>query len=181
MVKRMKSEAFDVYSQYMAKNMQRIEQETHSATHKKEVFLQRTYSHKNLNTKETAPKSPRSSKTNDSQRRIILAKENDIWKGDPKFDLTFDEKLLLLNNKKGLPYFDKGLAVFKKLNTLSDGDFFGELALIFHTTRTASIIASEDCHLLKISSDDFKTIFGSQINNVVNKLDFVSTLFPKLS
>ena len=51
MVKRMKSEAFDVYSQYMAKNMQRIEQETHSATHKKEVFLQRTYSHKKIHEK----------------------------------------------------------------------------------------------------------------------------------
>ncbi len=178
---RMKREAYDVYSTYKEANMQKYEEETHSATHKKKEFLPRTYSQKNLNIRESSPKSPRSNRTNDAIRRIILSKENDIWKGDPKFDLTFDEKLLLLNDKRGLPYFERGLASFKKLNTLMDGDFFGELALIFHTTRTASIIASEDCHLLKISSDDFKTIFGSQINNVVHKLDFISSLFPKLS
>lgn len=178
---RMKKEAYDVYSVYLEENMQKKEEETHSATQRKKEFRPRTYSSRDLSAKSSGSKSPRSSTQNDTFRKTILNKNNGLWKGDPKFDLTFEEKLLLLNEKKGLSYFERGLATFKKLNYLSDGDFFGELALIFHTTRTASIIASEDCHLLRITSEDFKTIFGSQINNVMHKLDFIQSLFPKLS
>lgn len=76
--------------------------------------------------------------------------------------MTFDEKVLLLNNKKGLNYYyERGLCSFKRLNHINKGGYFGEIALIFHTKRTATIIATNDCHMLSLSSDDYKNIFAS--------------------
>jgi cGMP-dependent protein kinase len=94
--------------------------------------------------------------------------------------MSFEDKLLLLNNKKSLPYFDKGIAKYKPLTYLKDNDFFGEIALIFHTTRTASIIAAEDCHLVYLSSDDYKNVFGDDIINLMNKSEYITRLFPAL-
>jgi CRP-like cAMP-binding protein len=41
-----------------------------------------------------------------------------------------------------------------------NGELFGEVALITEGTRTASIVAREDAHLLKISKVGFKNIIG---------------------
>lgn len=47
---------------------------------------------------------------------------------------------------------------FKHVNTLKEGDFFGELALINNKPRTATIEASEVCYLAVLSKKDFKKI-----------------------
>jgi len=114
-------------------------------------------------------------------KNYILREKNRIWPGDKSVDFDFDEKLLLLNHKKACPYFDHGFASFKKLNTLRDQDYFGEIALIFQTTRTASIIASKDTHLLSLTSVDYVGIFQSHIDAVKAKVEFISGLFPGFS
>lgn len=62
-------------------------------------------------------------------------------------DLTFDQKLLLINSSRRSTYYDRGYPTFKSLNVINNGGFFGEIALVFKSPRTASIIASEDTHL----------------------------------
>lgn len=43
------------------------------------------------------------------------------------------------------------------LSVLSDGDFFGEMALIDDEPRSAHVIAMKDSHLLVLRRDDFQT------------------------
>lgn len=110
---------------------------------------------------------------------MILDKHNTILKDHVKGDLGYDEKLLLLNNKKFVmePYFIKGTATFKKVTELRTGDFFGELALIFNQPRLASVIAADDLHLLMLNTSDYKEIFESQIQNVMEKMKFFEAKF----
>ncbi|KAI9343537.1 hypothetical protein BDR26DRAFT_858279 [Obelidium mucronatum] len=44
------------------------------------------------------------------------------------------------------------------VSSISDGSFFGEVALIANIPRTASVIAETDCHLYSLSSLDFNAI-----------------------
>lgn len=119
----------------------------------------------------------------ESATKTLLAGHNKILRPeDMKYDLTYQEKLLFLNNKPVIPgYFDQGIATFKKVNCLRTGDSFGELALIFNQPRLASIIASEDLHLLSFTSYDYKEVFESEIQNVVEKIEFFNGIFPSLS
>lgn len=117
----------------------------------------------------------------DIMRKNILDDKGTIWQGEPRLGLSFEERLLLLNSRKNKNYFENGLAAFKAINTLGEGDYFGEIALIFRINRTASIIAMEDAHLFYLSADDYKLIFNSQINNIIKKVDFGVRVFPNLS
>jgi len=110
---------------------------------------------------------------------MILDKHNTILKDHVNGDLAYDEKLLLLNNKKFVlePYFIKGIATFKKVTELRTGEFFGELALIFNQPRLASVIAADDLHLLMLNTSDYKEIFESQIQNVLEKMKFFEAKF----
>ena len=44
-----------------------------------------------------------------------------------------------------------------KIQTLGQGDVFGEVVLIDERTRTADIVANSECHILEIGFDD---VFG---------------------
>jgi CRP/FNR family cyclic AMP-dependent transcriptional regulator len=44
------------------------------------------------------------------------------------------------------------------LETLSEGDLFGELALLDNAPRSASVMAIEPCKLLALSASDFKSL-----------------------
>lgn len=119
----------------------------------------------------------------ESAAKALLTGPNKILKPDEmRYDLSYQEKLLFLNNKPVFPgYFDQGIATFKKVNCLRTGDSFGELALIFNQPRLASIIASEDLHLLSFTSSDYRNVFESEIQNVVEKIEFFNGIFPSLS
>jgi CRP/FNR family cyclic AMP-dependent transcriptional regulator len=48
------------------------------------------------------------------------------------------------------------------LNTLGPGDYFGELALLGETARTASVITTEDCRCMVISRAEFLDCLAGQ-------------------
>jgi CRP-like cAMP-binding protein len=48
----------------------------------------------------------------------------------------------------------------EKVNTLGSGDFFGEVALLGHSARNATITASTDVHALVIPGRDFRAVLG---------------------
>ncbi len=54
-------------------------------------------------------------------------------------------------------YTKKGMTV-KKVATLSEGDFFGEMALVTSEPRSATVTANEPCELFVLYSKDFKKI-----------------------
>jgi len=117
-----------------------------------------------------------------SLSRLILSKESSILQ-EVKVDLTYEEKLLFLNNTKQEtdPYFIRGTAIYKKVNSLKQGDYFGELALIFNQPRLASIIAGDDLHLLSLKSSSYKAVFESEIQNVLEKTKLFRGFFPIIS
>jgi len=114
--------------------------------------------------------------------KILLLNENTLIDDKIKEDLTYEEKLLLLNDTQPekIPYFIKGTATYKKLFNLSSGESFGELALIFNQPRSSSIIANEDLHLLCMKSDDYKEVFASEIRNVLDKITFFQRIFKEV-
>ena len=105
--------------------------------------------------------------------KICTAKQN--------VDLTYEEKLLILNEKVSNPYFTNGISTYKKVGYLRSGDFFGELALLFNQVRSASVIASEDLHVVTLSSSNYKDIFNSEIKNLWDKVEFFKLTFTDLS
>ena len=46
----------------------------------------------------------------------------------------------------------------RSINHLQEGDFFGEIALVTHMPRTASVIASSDVRVLVITERDFAAL-----------------------
>jgi CRP-like cAMP-binding protein len=50
----------------------------------------------------------------------------------------------------------------RRVNQLGPGDFFGEIALIAHTPRTATETTASDVDLLVITSQSFKTLLEHQ-------------------
>ena len=50
----------------------------------------------------------------------------------------------------------------RRVNQLGRGDFFGEIALIAHTPRTATVSTASDVDLLVITSQSFKTLLEHQ-------------------
>jgi len=53
---------------------------------------------------------------------------------------------------------DVNVVTEKENIILSDGDFFGEMALLRQTPRRNDILAATDCHLLKLSASDFSVL-----------------------
>jgi CRP/FNR family transcriptional regulator, cyclic AMP receptor protein len=51
----------------------------------------------------------------------------------------------------------------KTIVRLTAPQFFGEMALLGDTERTATISASEECELLEISKDDFDRLVGDDL------------------
>lgn len=52
---------------------------------------------------------------------------------------------------------------------LGPGDFFGEQALLYKTTRTASVDAIDKVSLLSLKADDMVDLLGSQLESVIYK------------
>lgn len=61
------------------------------------------------------------------------------------------------------------------LKVLKDGDFFGEISLLFSKPRTASVRASSDCVLFVLTRKDFNQVmkqfpsFQLQMKQIKNK------------
>lgn len=66
---------------------------------------------------------------------------------------------------------------FKHINTLKEGDFFGELALINNKPRTATVEAAEVCYLAVVSKKDFKKILCTDaVKSLEERVTFLKNL-----
>ena len=95
--------------------------------------------------------------------------------------LSFEEKLLFVNQSKEGQYFYQGMPVFKDINTLKEGLTFGELGLIFNKPRTSTVIASEESYMLSLSKEDYYKIFDGQIKDTLAKVRYIGQMFCGLS
>ena len=58
-----------------------------------------------------------------------------------------------------------------EVNVLRAGSYFGELALLNDTPRTATIICKEDTDFAVLDSEDFKSILGTLLSLSANKVN----------
>lgn len=57
----------------------------------------------------------------------------------------------------------------KEIRKLSQGNIFGEQALLYNTSRTATVIAIGKVILLSLGREDLATAFGSQLQQIIYK------------
>jgi cGMP-dependent protein kinase len=55
----------------------------------------------------------------------------------------------------------------KELRTMSKGEFFGEQALLYNSTRTATITANGEVKCLCINRESLTKVLGSQLQNII--------------
>nr|XP_026693522.1 uncharacterized protein LOC113474879 isoform X2 [Ciona intestinalis] len=58
---------------------------------------------------------------------------------------------------------ESGCESVQTINEIQSGDVFGEVALLNHTTRTASVVCKDDVELLVVSKEDFDAIIRGPI------------------
>ncbi|XP_078495070.1 uncharacterized protein LOC113474879 [Ciona intestinalis] len=58
---------------------------------------------------------------------------------------------------------ESGSESVQTINEIQSGDVFGEVALLNHTTRTASVVCKDDVELLVVSKEDFDAIIRGPI------------------
>ena len=77
-----------------------------------------------------------------------------------------------------------GRTEVKQVTTLRPGESFGELALISHQPRLASIVCREDSHFAILSRDDYSRILAKAHDKLIrSKIDLLTrhSIFKKLS
>ena len=102
-----------------------------------------------------------------SQKDIILSLmvtqdfndgEKIVLEGDPGDLLYIIQRGTVICSKEG-----------KDIRRLEKGDFFGEQALIYNTTRTATVTAIGRCTLLSLCRQDLVSAFGSHLQHIIYK------------
>jgi CRP-like cAMP-binding protein len=77
-------------------------------------------------------------------------------------------KELIRQGERGREFFvlvDGSVDVSKdgrKVNTLGPGDFFGEIALVANTPRTATVTTATDVDLLVVTAQSFRSLLDHQ-------------------
>ena len=70
-------------------------------------------------------------------------------------------------------YFRDGCFLFNCVNTLDEGQMFGELGLLLHTQRTATIMAKENVHLAVLNKKCYEDILMiAESKRLNDKIDF---------
>jgi CRP/FNR family transcriptional regulator, cyclic AMP receptor protein len=79
-----------------------------------------------------------------------------------------DGKVLIREGERGREFFvllEGSAEVTKdgrKINTVGPGDFFGEIALVSQTPRTATVMATSPVHTLVITERSFRRLLDEQ-------------------
>src|SRR2546430_6399076 len=68
----------------------------------------------------------------------------------------------------------------RKVNTLGPGDFFGEIALVSHEPRTATVIASSPIRALVITDRSFRRLLDDRSEEHTSELQSQSNLVCRL-
>lgn len=50
---------------------------------------------------------------------------------------------------------------YKHLKDFEEGDFFGEISFLDDASRTASVVATDDCEVLELTSDKFDALVNT--------------------
>jgi len=128
------------------------------------------------------------------QRDDVKSKITDLWLQTPLFKNVPTSTCRNLVENMHPRYYKKGEAIFNQgelgagavlitsgkvtiksaeqvLAELSEGDFFGEVALVLDEPRTADAVASEDCELVFLIKQD--------VNEWVNRTPRYGAVFMK--
>lgn len=64
---------------------------------------------------------------------------------------------------------DKEIIEMKEVVALGSGNSFGELALLYHKPRAATITCKEDCHFAVLEKDAFNEILSRVLSEVLKE------------
>lgn len=113
--------------------------------------------------------------------KLLDQSENIIPNYERGNDLSFDEKLLLVNhNAMTKGYFVNGIATHKKLRELKEDDFISKLALTTEQPCANTVIAAEDVYLISLKAENFIWLF-ERVTNLQAKKEFLTSILPGLS
>ena len=93
------------------------------------------------------------------------------------FRYSFGEKIVNEGDPGDLFYLIKEgsvscLAGGKEVRKMVKGEFFGEQALLYNSTRTATVIAVEDVICLGLNREDLKVALGESLEHIIYKNSF---------
>ncbi|CAD8160890.1 unnamed protein product [Paramecium pentaurelia] len=73
------------------------------------------------------------------------------------------------------------ICLYKKVNTMKDGDCFGEVSLFRNEPRAATLIALDTLHLGALNKSNYLRIFESKLEKLNFTLGMLSKMFPQSS
>eukprot|EP01017_Pseudomicrothorax_dubius_P003812 TRINITY_DN10636_c0_g1_i1.p1 TRINITY_DN10636_c0_g1~~TRINITY_DN10636_c0_g1_i1.p1 ORF type:complete len:401 (+),score=79.77 TRINITY_DN10636_c0_g1_i1:77-1279(+) len=101
--------------------------------------------------------------------RTVIFRQGDI--ADAFYIIMSGSVAVYIDVPSELKHFTQ----MKEINKLGPGDAFGELALLYDSKRTASIVTDEPSELLFLEKNIFRTLLGMVASNHINVImDFFS-------
>lgn len=70
------------------------------------------------------------------------------------------------------------ICLYKKVNVMREGEYFGEVSLFRNEPRAATLIASETLHLCALNKTNYLRIFEVKLEKLNFTLGMLSKLFP---
>ncbi|HRU39353.1 MAG TPA: cyclic nucleotide-binding domain-containing protein [Candidatus Goldiibacteriota bacterium] len=104
---------------------------------------------------------------------IKALKKRKVKKGETVINQgEIGDKFYLIGRGQFSVYVKKGMGNQQKVADLSDGDFFGEMALVTDLPRTATVKADDEGELFVLYKKDFKKILLSnpKISAIINEV-----------
>ena len=105
----------------------------------------------------------------------FTSKQSIFRKGDPSsyYYFVLDGQIEAYNEERD--------GSFKLVGTIGRGKSLGEMGILRNQPRSLTCIAKTNGHYLLLSSEQFMTLLGSNINKFVNeKIKFIEAYFPNV-
>lgn len=108
----------------------------------------------------------------ETENEVSKSKEGKKERKNPDVEL-----LEAVSEHSGVKYFSEGVPLFWKVRSLSNGQSFGEMALLQNQKRTATVIAETDVSLLVLEKNDFRKILTALISKKASKMKILKEIF----